>query len=131
MDSIYSDPAVQAAVHAIASHDPSIAQREMDELHTEIDRMTRERRVGSARFDRARWTTLMDELHARALKINPRGIASVVDDMHSSWYPLILKELETKHPDIFKEITSEVIGRNAERQVAAQSATNAEEPTHG
>jgi hypothetical protein len=57
--------------------------------------------------------------------------ASVVDNMHSSWYPLVLKELETKHPDIFKEITSEVIGRNAERQVAAQSATNPEEPTHG
>jgi hypothetical protein len=37
---------------------------------TEIDRMARERRVGSARFDRARWTQLMDELHADALKIN-------------------------------------------------------------
>lgn len=44
---------------------PTLTQ--MDELHTEIDRMTRERRVGSARFDRARWTMLMDELHGRAL----------------------------------------------------------------
>lgn len=33
MDSTYSDPAVRAAVHAVASHDPSITQAELDELH--------------------------------------------------------------------------------------------------
>jgi hypothetical protein len=44
--------------------------------------------------------------------------ASQVDDTHPSWYPLYLKELESKYPDVYQDVVSTVIGRNAERQVA-------------
>lgn len=43
---------------------------------------------------------------------------SRVDGMHPSWYPHVLKELETRYPKIFQEITSDVVIRNAQEQVA-------------
>lgn len=43
---------------------------------------------------------------------------SRVDDMHPSWYPRVLKELETRYPKIFQEITSDAVIRNAQEQVA-------------
>lgn len=46
--------------------------------------------------------------------------ASRVDATDPSWYPLFLKELESTHPDVYQEVTSAVIVRNAERQVAAK-----------
>jgi hypothetical protein len=47
---------------------------------------------------------------------------SRVDDTHPSWYPMFLKELESKYPDVYQDVTSTVVGRNAERQVREQSA---------
>jgi hypothetical protein len=50
--------------------------------------------------------------------------ASQVDDTHPSWYPLYLKELESKYPDVYQEVVSTVIGRNAERQTAESSTVH-------
>jgi hypothetical protein len=56
MDSIYSDPAVRAAVRAVASHDPSITQREMDQLHTRA--LDEYNRIGTRTLDHSHrtWT---------------------------------------------------------------------------
>lgn len=47
---------------------------------------------------------------------------SRVDATDPSWFPLFLKELESTHPDVYQEVTSAVIIRNAVRQVAAAAA---------
>lgn len=50
---------------------------------------------------------------------------SQVDRTHPSWYPKFLKELESCYPAIFAEITSTVVGRNAEEQHAKRLAAEA------
>lgn len=52
----------------------------------------------------------------------PTTPAIQVDSAHPSWYPRFLKELETKYPLIYREITSDVITRNAQDQVANANA---------